>query len=181
MIILASSSPTRAQILRDFDISFRQISFCFDESKIPNDCAPHVYVQRVVKEKKEQFLSANANLKNFLIADSCVACAGQILGKAQDEAHAREMLNLQSDNTASVFSAFCFVGENFEILNVSEARYKFAKFNQNKLEEYLKSGLWQGKAGAMTIEGFNKNFIIFQSGNESTAMGLNIEQLKAFL
>lgn len=181
MIILASSSPTRAQILEQSGVNFRQISFEFDESAILLDCEPQIYVQRVVQAKKRQFLAAHSELKNVLIADSCVAADGQILGKAKDETHARHMLNLQSGANASVFSAFVFVGEQFEILNVSEAAYKFAPFPKAELDAYIASGQWRGKAGAMMIEGFNSKFIISQKGNQSTAMGLNIEQLRAFL
>ena len=81
MIILASSSPTRANLLKNAGIEFRQISFDFDESKIAKSLKPEIYAQNVVKAKKEQFLKANGKLFNLLFADSCVACGDQILGK----------------------------------------------------------------------------------------------------
>lgn len=181
MIILASSSQTRAKILTENGINFEQISFEFDESKISKDCAPHIYVQRVVKAKKEQFFKTYPHAKNVLFADSCVACEGKILGKAADENEASDMLWLQSGKVCSVFSAMIFAGENFELLNVSETAYKFSNFSQDDVQSYLASGQWSGKAGAMTIENFNKKYIISQQGETSTAMGLNVKILKAFL
>ncbi|WP_459862496.1 septum formation inhibitor Maf [Campylobacter concisus] len=180
MIILASSSPTRANLLKDAGINFTQISFQFDESKIEKNVKPEIYVQNVVKAKKEQFLKENMGFKNLLFADSCVACGDQILGKAKDEKEALAMLNLQSDNECSVYTAMIFLGE-FELINVSKTTYKFKKFDEHDLNEYIKNNEWQGKAGAMTIENFNKKYIISQHGETSTAMGLNLKILKAFL
>ena len=180
MIILASSSPKRANLLKNAGIEFRQISFDFDESKIAKSLKPEIYAQNVVKAKKEQFLKANGKLFNLLFADSCVACGDQILGKAKNECEALDMLNLQSESECSVYTAMIFVGK-FELINVSKTTYKFAKFDKQDLEKYLKNGDWQGKAGAMTIENFNKKYILSQHGETSTAMGLNLKILKAFL
>jgi len=180
VITLASSSPTRANLLKIAGIKFEQISYNFDESKISKNVKPEIYVQNVVKAKKEQFLKANTAFKNLLFADSCVACGDQILGKAKDENEALAMLNLQSGNECSVYTAMIFLGE-FELINVSKTTYKFKKFDEHDLNEYIKNNEWQDKAGAMTIENFNKKYIISQHGETSTAMGLNLKILKAFL
>ena len=108
MITLASSSPTRANLLKDAGIEFKQISCSFDESMIAKSLKPEIYVQNVVKAKKEQFLMANGKLTNLLFADSCVACRDKILGKAKDENEALAMLNLQSGNECSVYTAMIF-------------------------------------------------------------------------
>ncbi|WP_107953254.1 septum formation inhibitor Maf [Campylobacter concisus] len=180
MITLASSSPTRANLLKEAGINFTQFFFQFDEGKIEKNVKPEIYVQNVVKAKKEQFLKENIGLKNLLFADSCVACGDKILGKAKDEKEAIAMLNLQSGNECSVYTAMIFLGE-FELINVSKTTYKFKKFNEHDLNEYIKNNEWQGKAGAMTIENFNKKYIISQHDETSTAMGLNLKILKAFL
>ena len=180
MITLASSSPTRANLLKEAGINFTQISFQFDESKIEKNVKPEIYVQNVVKAKKEQFLKVNTTFKNLLFVDSCVACGDKILGKAKDEKEAIAMLNLQSGNECSVYTAMIFLGE-FELINVSKTMYKFKKIDEHDLNEYIKNNEWQGKAGAMTIENFNKKYIISQHGETSTAMGLNLKILKAFL
>ncbi|WP_170019133.1 septum formation inhibitor Maf [Campylobacter sp. RM16190] len=181
MINLASSSITRAKILEENGVKFKQFSFDFDESGVDKNLKPASYVLKVVQAKKEQFLKEHPNLKNLLFADSAVVCNGKILGKAKDKKEALYMLNLQSDNEAKIITAMIFLGEEFELINISSTTYQFAKFSQDDLNEYIKSNEWQGKAGAMMIEGFNKKYILKKIGNESTARGLNIEQLKAFL
>ena len=265
MINLISNSPTRAEILREFDINFRQIPFCFDEGVVPRVC-PQSYSYDVAIQKKlqyqsnlirnkdeicakfgvdgkiydliysgfcaeiDEYFSQNAtnlrdknddcltqkiivkicdklakNLaknsekisdelfdlvaklafkfpaKNLLFADSSVICDNQIYGKAQDDKKARKMLKAQSANFVSVITAMIFIGTKFELINISQTRFKFDKFDENELEIYIKSGDWRGKAGAMMIEGFNKKFILAQEGMSSTARGLSAEILKAFL
>ena len=88
---------------------------------------------------------------------------------------------MQSKNIARIVTAMIFLGEKFELFNVSFAEYKFAKFDETDLQNYLSGDLWRGKAGAMTIENFNKKYILSQNGETSTAMGLNVKILKAFL
>ena len=181
MIILASSSVTRAKVLRDYGVKFEQVSFNYDESGIDKNLPPHIYVQKIVAAKKEQFLKANENVKNVVFADSVVVCGGKILGKAKDKQEALKMLQMQSGSTARIVTAMIFLGEKFELFNVSFAEYKFAKFDEADLQNYLSGDLWRGKAGAMTIENFNKKYILSQNGETSTAMGLNVKILKAFL
>ena len=181
MIILASSSVTRAKVLQDHGVKFEQVFFDYDEGGVDKNLPPHVYVQKIVAAKKEQFLKANENVKNVVVADSVVVCDGKILGKAKDEKEAFKMLQMQSGNVARIVTAMIFLGEKFELFNVSFAEYKFAKFDETDLQNYLSGDLWQGKAGAMTIENFNKKYILSQNGETSTAMGLNMKILKAFL
>ena len=181
MIILASSSVTRAKVLQDHGVKFEQVFFDYDEGGVDKNLPPHVYVQKIVAAKKEQFLKANSGVKNVVFADSVVVCDDKILGKAKDEKEAFKMLKMQSENTARIVTAMIFLGEKFELFNVSFAEYKFAKFDEADLQNYLSGDLWRGKAGAMTIENFNKKYILSQNGETSTAMGLNVKILKAFL
>jgi len=83
MLRLASSSPTRAELLRNSDIAFVQQSVDFDEERIIASC-PKNFVYQATLGKYE------ANLKAFgyddlplLVADTVVASGGQILRKAK--------------------------------------------------------------------------------------------------
>jgi septum formation protein len=74
-----------------------------------------------------------------------------------------------------------FQKENRQLVDISSAIFNFKKFDGKELNLYLKSGDWQGKAGACMVEGFCKNHIISQTGYSSTAMGLTVEKIKNFL
>ena len=181
MIILASSSPSRANILSQFNIEFKQIIMENDESSIPKTSAKS-YSMNVVTEKSKQFFSKfKDEFANVLFADSSVICNNIILNKAKDIDEARWMLNLQSGNFTSVYTAMKFFGNKFCIDMLSVATYKFNIFDKDDMQNYLSSGLWQKKAGAMMIEGFNEKYIQKSYGNKQTAMGLDIKSLKVFL
>lgn len=180
MIYLASSSPTRAKILKDFNIKFEQISFKFDESGIKSD-SPYTYAYKVANAKKEQFFKIYKDYDRVLFADSCVVVNNQIFGKAGDDDEAYKMLKAQSDNFSSVVTTMIFVSKKINFVNSAITTYKFAKFNDDDLQEYIAKKDYVGKAGAMMIEGFNKKYIISQNGLTSTAMGLSAEILKRYL
>ena len=68
-----------------------------------------------------------------------------------------------------------------KIIDISQTDYVFDNFNQDALDAYLDSGEWRGKAGACMVEGFCKSYIKEVRGFESTAMGLSVEVLEAFM
>lgn len=186
MIVLLSSSPSRASILRQAGFSFKQESFKFDESIIDTkSLSPARYVYEVCLAKQNQAKSLIDSLiaqnHTVILADSCVAAANRILGKASDINEAKSMLMLQSGANASVFSAMLVLSSGFSISSVSEAAFSFFDYDEARLSEYLSSGAWQGKAGAMMIEGFSGEFVRSFRGSMQTAMGLDIDILKAFL
>lgn len=184
MIYLLSSSPTRASLMTQAGFSFKVLSLDYDESAI-SKTEPVSYVYKVLMAKLSQAkdiidkLVAKGDVA--VLADSCVGVNGRVLSKASSQAEARQMLLLQSANSASVFSAMAIKSANYDIISLSQSTFEFKSFEPDDLDEYINSGLWQGKAGAMMIEGFNAKYIKSQKGSLSTAMGLDIDILKAFL
>jgi septum formation protein len=71
--------------------------------------------------------------------------------------------------------------EKVKIVDIASTDYIFDKFDMDKLELYLDSGEWRGKAGACMVEGFCKKYIREVIGYESCAMGLSVETLKAYM
>jgi len=180
MIYLASSSPTRAQILKDNGVEFTQIPFNFDESGISKDDA-RTYAYRVVLAKKTQFFKIYKNRALCPPPVPPVLAGGEILGKARDEADALRMLRAQSGASCAVYTAMIFCSKALELSALSVASFEFAEFNEADLKGYIASGDWRGKAGAMSIEGFNEKYIKSSRGSKFTAMGLDLEILKRFV
>lgn len=180
MINLASNSTTRANLLKNAGIKFNQILFDYNENLIKK-IDPLTYAYDVVNLKYKQFKSVHKDISNLLFADSSVVVNGKIYGKAESDDEAYDMLMSQSGALTSVITAMIFETNSFLMSNLSITTYKFDKFNEKDLENYIKNKEYQGKAGAMMIEGFNKKYILNQVGNTSTAMGLNLEVLKGYL
>jgi septum formation protein len=181
MIRLASSSSTRAELLRDAKIDFIQQSVDFDEESIVAT-SPKNFVFQATMGKYE------ANLKEFgyddyplLVADTVVASQNKILRKAKCIEDARNILLTQSSNLTSIITCMIYQSKNMKIVDISKTDYQFNAFDLDDIEDYLKSGEWRGKAGACMVEGFCKKYIKSTKGYESTAMGLNVELLKRFV
>ena len=181
MIRLASSSQTRALLLKKCGISFLQQSVDFDEEKIISTC-PKNFVYQATLGKYE------ANVKTFgyedfplLVADTVVTSQNKILRKAKSQEDARNILMTQSGNVTSILTCMIYQSPKFKLMDISQTDYLFHDFNLDALDAYLNSGLWRGKAGACMVEGFCKEYIKEVKGYESTAMGLSVEILQAFI
>jgi septum formation protein len=181
MIILASNSTTRAELLKSFGVKFIQKSASFDEDSLTLGNPVH-FVYRATKGKMGAYLD-KFGLKEtpVLCADTIVTSRGEILRKAKDEDDAKRILKLQSGGVVSIITCMILKSKEREFIDLSSTDYLFDKFDEEKLNEYLKSGEWRGKAGACMVEGFCKEYIKEVRGYESTAMGLCVEKLLPYL
>ncbi len=181
MVRLCSSSPTRAKLLKSFKIDFIQSLIEFNEDKIEASSAKS-FVYEVIKGKLKSALSRYDLSIPILVADTAIEGSnGKILRKAKSVDDAREILLEQSGSKISIISGAILKGRDFEFIDISNTTYIFDKFDKDDLEDYLKSGLWQGKAGACMVEGFCKKYIREVKGLESTAMGLQVEKIKPWI
>lgn len=177
MICLCSQSESRALLLRNFDVEFVQKSAHYDEEQISTTAAKD-FVYMASKGKMDAAIRAFGLEIPLLCADTVIAASdGTILRKAKDLEDARRILNKQSGSTISIISSAHFRSKNITFSDISATHYHFAPFEEDDLEAYLQSGLWQGKAGGCMVEGFCKKYIKSVDGYESTAMGLQVETL----
>lgn len=180
MIRLCSTSPTRAKILKDFGVEFIQSGCEFDEDSL-QITVPKSFVYEAAKGKFECCKRFYGIELPLLVADTVVIHQGKILRKAQNIDEARKMLELQSGSKVSIMSALIFESKDFLISDISTTHYQLAKFDGDDLEQYLQSGQWEGKAGAIMVEGFCKKYIQSVVGLESTAMGLQVQKILPFI
>ncbi|MCR6584881.1 septum formation inhibitor Maf [Campylobacter insulaenigrae] len=178
MLYLASSSTSRANLLKEAGINFEQIFFNYDENI--KEESPYLYAQKVVLEKQKQFFAKHSNFESVLFADSIVCIENQILTKPKNDDEALKMLNMQSGRSISVISAMILILKNKKIINLSKGDLVLDHFDNDDMLNYIDSKLYQNKAGGVMSEGFHKKYIKKIIGNQSTILGLNIEILKAF-
>ncbi len=180
MILLASSSKTRAMILNQHDIGFIQKGCDFDEESIVAS-SPKNFVYQATLGKYEDCKKRYGLDTPLLVADTVVTSGGEILRKAKDRDDARRILKLQSGNVVSIITCMVFSSSDLYLLDISSTDYFFRTFDKKSLENYLDSDEWIGKAGACMVEGFCKLYIKSVRGFESTAMGLCVEKLLPYV
>jgi septum formation protein len=180
LIRLGSNSQTRANILKENNIKFVQTGSNFDEEQIIEK-NPNNFVIKATKGKyKDIFNNFGLDIP-ILVADTVVCTDDKILRKAISKENARDILLSQSNNYVKIITYMIYSTNGIYFEDLSTTIYNFNKFDNDDIENYLNTNLWQDKAGACMVEGFCKKYIKSQIGLTSTAMGLSIEKLESYL
>ena len=122
MLILASQSPRRRELLQQAGISFIVRPANVDETIRAGE-SPDEYVKRVAQEKATAIEASPADV--VLGADTVVVIDGQILGKPRDPADALRMLEALSGREHAVLTGICLRRATETILDVAETRVWF--------------------------------------------------------
>jgi len=107
-LILASSSPRRAEILANAGLPFSVLSSAVDESPNPGE-TPAALVQRLANAKADLVTARAIGPAIILAADTVVVLDDKILGKPSSVEDARHMLQQLSGRTHSVLTGVALV------------------------------------------------------------------------
>jgi septum formation protein len=176
VVRLCSSSKTRAKILKSAGVEFIQSQIDFDEDSLTYK-EPRAFVYHASLGKLKVAEAKFGLEYPLLCADTVISCQNQILRKAKNKDEARKILLIQSGSEVSIITSAHLKSKEFYFVDLSVTKYQFLEFDQNDLEKYLESNLWQDKAGACMVEGFCKKYIKRVNGFESCAKGLLIEKI----
>ena len=186
MLILASASPRRRELLTQAGLSFTAEAADLNEDRMPNEAAA-AYVQRLAEEKAHAVWTLHKDEDTsddpliVLGADTCVVCDGQILGKPVDTADARRMLELLGGRTHAVLTGIAAVTRNKTIRDVEITQVTFNALNDAEIAQYISSGEPLDKAGAYAIQGYAARWIPRIEGCYFNVVGLPIARTVALL
>ena len=115
----------------------------------------------------------------LLAADTVAECQGQILGKPRDEDHARDMMASLSGREHRVYSGVCLSrltsGQpEAPVQRFAVTKLKMDSLTEDWIDEYAKSGKWEGKAGGFGYQD-GLGFVHVTEGSESNVVGLPME------
>lgn len=187
LLILASGSPRRAELLRQIGLDFTQLTVAIDESRQPNENIAD-YALRMAQEKAESawrhcqtMLAFSARPYVILSADTCGEIDGKLLSKPTDFADGKRLLNLLSGRTHTIYSAFAlYNGVKMSVENVT-SQVTFSRLSDSQIERYWATGEPCDKAGAYAIQGIGAQFVSHLSGSYSAVMGLPLFELSQAL
>jgi septum formation protein len=180
-LILASSSPRRAEVLRNAGFVFQVRPADVDETRLAHEAAED-YVRRVAQAKAHAVADPARVAGERLVviaADTIVLAEGQILGKPKDADDARRMLRLFSGKTHEVLSALCVINipAAKQALHVEKTRVEFLNMSEEEIENYIQTGEPFGKAGAYGIQGIAGRFATRIAGCYFNVLGLPLSRL----
>ena len=184
-LILASSSPRRAEVLRDAGISFDVLAPEVDEARRPGESAESM-VARLAEAKSRAAAAKLENRKERLIvvgADTAVELDGEVLGKPRDAADAREMLTALNGRTHRVLTGIFLIrlpdGTAISAVEITTAT--FSRMDRSEIENYVASGEPMDKAGAYAIQGRAGRYISRIEGCYFNIVGLPLARLHQLL
>lgn len=182
-LVLASASPRRAELLRDAGYQFRVVKSALSEPSRRPASVPIRAWPLCLALRKAQSVAAHIRTNAIVIgADTIVVHDGRIINKAANRRHAREILRSLSGTTHQVITGLVLLcGDECRLESVvSICRMK--TLSERRLEAYLNSNLWRGKAGAYGIQDSPHDpFVRLISGEHSNVMGLPMETLRQSL
>lgn len=175
MIILASASPRRKELLQ-------QIGCCFEIAVSEAEEVAGCDLSPAELTMKNAYLKAAAVARQYpelpvLGADTVVSLEGNIFGKPRDKEHAREMLTLFSGRTHEVTTgiAFAWQGRFWQAYETTEVT--FAPLSAAEITRYIDTGEPADKAGAYGIQGRGAVFVEKIRGSYSNVVGLPLHCL----
>lgn len=175
-LVLASSSPRRAEILKAIRWPFEVVAANIDESRFPSEAAVS-YVRRLAQTKAE---TVAKRLPSGLVlgADTVVLVNEEILGQPSDSDDARRMLKLLSGRWHEVLTAVALAragaGADQIMLDHETTRVRFAAMSVAEIDWYVATGEPMDKAGAYAVQGSAALFIEEIQGDYFNIVGLPV-------
>lgn len=174
MVILASRSPRRVELLKQVGIDCIVLPADIDESRRPNE-APTDYVKRLAKQKAK---ATADNMKDeyqsmmVLAADTTVAMGDNIFGKPENDEEAAKMLKKLSSGVHAVHTAVAISYKGKTSVKLSTTQVTMLKLTTDMITQYIGSGEHRDKAGSYGIQGRAAAWIKHIEGSYSGVMGL---------
>jgi septum formation protein len=200
MLVLASSSPRRQELLRNAGIDFTVQAAHIRETPLPGelarDCAKRLALDKAIAvwRKRPRDL--------ILGADTIVVVDGAMLGKPRDAADATRMLRRLSGGVHQVITGVCLIGPmtgearalidkrsrlkrktaspeppaNISKVKISSktTRVTMVEISDEEIQAYVATGEPMDKAGAYAIQGMASRWIPRIEGDYSNVVGLPV-------
>jgi septum formation protein len=180
-LILASSSPRRAALLKQIGLDFEIKAGSVDEPPLPGLSPPEL-VERLA-ESKAAAVVRDLNDGIVIAADTVVVWQGQILGKPRNGEEAFDMLSKLQGSVHEVFTgvALIDVRSGKVLVEHEKTRVFFRVVERAEISRYVASGEPLDKAGAYGVQGLAAIFIKRLEGCYYNVVGLPLARLSQML
>ena len=175
MLILASESPRRKELIKKITNDFTVIPSNVDESVL--HIAPHDLPAELSKLKAYSIYSKYPN-DAVLACDTVVILNGELMGKPKNKKEAFEMLSKLSGKKHVVISGYTFISKEKEITRTVRTYVYFNELSDNVINSYIESGSPMDKAGAYGIQDEEFNLVNHIEGDFDNVIGLPVEDIR---
>jgi septum formation protein len=183
LLVLASASPRRQELLRNAAISFAAHPAQISETPHPGE-APRAFAERMATEKALAVFQQRPG-DTILGADTIVIVDDQILGKPRDRSDGARMLRLLSGRTHLVTTGVCILGPQaetqdqelsagFQDVRSETTRVTMEAISDHDIRAYIATAEPMDKAGAYAIQGVASRWISRIEGDYFNVVGLPV-------
>ncbi len=169
VLILASNSPRRQELLAELGLAFQVRVKSVDEVEQPGE-TPVEMVRRLAQTKAEVIPLSKGEV--IIAADTTVVLAGQVLGKPCDAEDARRMLLALRNRVHQVYTGVALRRDGQVRVQVAATDVTMRAYSDDEITEYIAGGSPLDKAGAYGIQDQSFNPVSAITGCYTTVMGL---------
>jgi len=176
-MVLASRSPRRRAIFQALGLRFAAVAPEIDEASWSGE-DPEQFV-RLLAGAKARAVVARLGLRTappwVVGADTVVVVGDRVLGQPRDVAAARAMMEALSGRAHRVLTGISIWSGPAQLVSfVETTAVRFRAIGPAELEQYLREGDWEGKAGGYAIQGAAGVFVEAVEGDAWNVVGFPV-------
>ena len=180
MVILASASPRRKELLRQIFPQYEIIP-ALGKEMADKTLPPKDYVASLAEQKCEEVFSSHPDCL-VIGCDTIVVFNGKILGKPQDKEEAVKMLNLLSGRKHQVITGVTVLSKEREETFAAVSHVTIAPLSEKEIDYYIEKYQPYDKAGAYGIQEWIGMIGVTEiEGSFFNVMGLPVQRLYSLL
>jgi septum formation protein len=180
-LVLASASPRRLELLRQIGLEPDAVDPAEIEETVLKGELPPEHAKRLALAKARAVAGRHPD-SYVIAADTVVACGRRILPKAEDRDTARKCLELLSGRRHRVLGGLVVSAPGGrKAARLVRTVVTFQPLPEERIQAYLESGEWRGKAGGYAIQGRAAAFVRALSGSYSNVVGLPLYETAQLL
>ena len=184
MLVLASASPRRREILARTGLAFDVVPADIDEAARPGE-SPEALAERLAREKAVAVARRFAPAPPCLVigSDTVVVVDGDVLGKPRDPADAETLLARLVGRAHRVLTGVAVASSAEPALRsrVVESLVRMRPASAAEIRAYVATGEPLDKAGAYALQGEGRRFVLSVEGSETNVIGLPLEETLTLL
>lgn len=182
-LVLASASPRRAQLLREYGYAFEVVQPPLEEPARLADGLSPVQLAEALSFFKARSVAETLGEGWVLGADTIATRHGEVFGKPRDRDDARRILRDISGTSHQVVTGVSLVeaGGDRRLIRHDVTTVVMRALSHRELDDYLDTNEWVGKAGAYGIQDRGDAFVERIEGSFTNVVGLPMELLAVML
>lgn len=177
MVILASGSPRRRELMKQIVSDYKIITSDIDEESsyvLP----PLETVLDIAKRKGLKVRESHPD-DLILSADTIVVLDNEIIGKPTDAEDAKRLLRKLSNRTHEVITAYCWIKGDKIVEHYVVSKVVFYELSDKLIEDYVATGSPLDKAGAYGVQDNEKCPIVKEViGSIDNVIGFPVKEIK---